>query len=117
MLGTLDFVGSSIFLLRILPIKIVSTPAKTNLVPANNTCGYSDPELDKMLEEERNLPDGDEREQLIIDIQKYIRDHVPYLTFDNPTNIVGVRTYVEGFRALPPTDQYYNNVSIIGTNN
>jgi hypothetical protein len=38
MLGTLDFVGSSIFLLRILPIKIVSTPAKTNLVPANNTC-------------------------------------------------------------------------------
>ena len=38
MLGTLDFVGSSIFLLRILPIKIVSTPASTNLVPANNTC-------------------------------------------------------------------------------
>ena len=38
MFGTLDFVGSSIFLLRILPIKIVSTPAKTNLVPANNTC-------------------------------------------------------------------------------
>lgn len=92
-------------------------PLHSSQIPANNTCGYSDPELDKMLDEERNLPDGDEREQLIIKIQKYIRDHVPYLTFDNPTNIVGVRTYVEGFRAVPPTDQYYNNVSIIGTNN
>ena len=89
-------------------------PLHSSQIPANNTTGYSDPELDKMLEQERNLSDGDEREQLIIDIQKYIRDQVPYLPFDNPTNIVGVRTYVEGFKALPPTDQYYNNVSIIG---
>ena len=44
-----------------------------------------------MLEEERNLPMVTSV-KLIIDIQKYIRDHVPYLTFDNPTNIVGVRT-------------------------
>lgn len=38
MLGTEDFVGTNIFLLSALPIRIVSIPANIKRVPANNIC-------------------------------------------------------------------------------
>ena len=38
---------------------------------------YSDPEMDKMLEAQRNTSDGPEREQIIKDIQKYLRVNLP----------------------------------------
>lgn len=91
-------------------------PLHSSGIPANNTTQYSDPKLDDMLDKERNLPDGEEREGLIKDIQIHIRENVPYVTLENPENIVGIRKYVQNFKALPPTDQYYNNVSIVGKN-
>ena len=38
MLGTEDLVGTNIFLLSALPIRIVSIPANIKRVPANNIC-------------------------------------------------------------------------------
>lgn len=96
------------------PDNNVYGPLHSSGIPENNTNYLNDPTLDEMLDKERALEDGEEREQLLYDIQKYIRDVTPYVTLENTTNIVGLHTYVEGFRAMPPSDQYYNNVSLIG---
>ena len=90
-------------------------PLHSSGIPENNNTYTNDPKLDEMLDQERSLEDGEEREQLCYDIQKYIRDLTPYVTLENSINLVGLHTYVQGFEAMPPTDQYYNFVSLIGT--
>lgn len=94
------------------PDNNVYGPLYSGGIPNNNTTFYSDPTMDKMLMQQRELADGDERKQLIIDIQKKIREDTPYITLENPTNIIAFQTYVKDFHAQAPSDQYYNNVSI-----
>ena len=98
------------------PDNNVYGPLHSSGIPENNVTDLSDPTLDDMLDRARALQDGDEREQLLYDIQKYIRDLTPFVTFENSTNIVGLQNYVEGFYAVPSSDQYYNFVSLVGQN-
>lgn len=87
-------------------------PLHSSGIPNNNTTYTDDSKLDSLLDKERSLADGDEREETCIEAQQYIKDLTPYITIANPINIVGYRNYVQGFRALAPTDQYFNNVSL-----
>lgn len=87
-------------------------PLHSSQIPENNTCFYNNPKLDEMLDRSRQLSDGTEREELVKDIQKLIRDEVPYITFDNPTNLVGVQKYIKNFVAMPTSHQIYNSVTI-----
>ena len=98
------------------PDNNVYGPLHSSGIPANNMCYLNEPELDKMLDEQRAMQDGEEREQLLYDIQKYVRDLTPFVTFENTTNIIGLQNYVEGFYAVSSADQYYNFVSLIGQN-
>ena len=54
-------------------------PFNSKQIPTNNMGFYSDPEMDKMLEAQRNTSDGPEREQIIKDIQKYLRVNLPVI--------------------------------------
>jgi len=87
-------------------------PLHSNQIPANNNCFYSNPEMDAMLDRSRELSDGPEREQLVKDIQKMIRNEVPYITFDNPINMIGTQKYITGFVAMPTSHQIYDSVVI-----
>ena len=72
-------------------------PIHSSMIPANNFCFYSDPELDKYLEQSRTLPNGPEREKAVKEAQRLIRERVPYVTFDNSEQIVGVQKNIKGF--------------------
>ncbi|MCR3955656.1 MAG: ABC transporter substrate-binding protein [Gudongella sp.] len=87
-------------------------PLHSNQIPANNNVFYSDPELDAMLDLSREMSDGPEREELVKDIQKHIRENAPYITFDNPINIIGTQKYIKGFVAMPTSHQVYNSVIV-----
>lgn len=76
-------------------------PIHTANIPANNYAYYSNPELDKLLETQRSLPNGPEREAAVIAAQRLIRSEVPYFTVDNPLQAVGVRSNVKGFVTTP----------------
>lgn len=91
-------------------------PLHSSGIPNNDITYTKDATLDQMLDKERSLPDGDERKDTVLKLQQYIKDLTPYITLENPTNIVGYRTYVENFRAIAPIDQYYNFVSMKGKN-
>lgn len=85
-------------------------PLHSDQIPDNNYCFYSNPELDKLLDLQRTLPNGPEREKAVKDAQKLIRQEVPYITFDNPDQAVGVRSYVKGFSPTPAASHFYNSV-------
>ena len=85
-------------------------PIHSNQIPDNNYCFYSNPELDKLLDAQRVLPNGPEREKAVKDAQKLIRQEVPYITFDNPDQAVGVRSNVKGFVTTPAASHFFHKV-------
>ncbi|WZL72538.1 ABC transporter substrate-binding protein [Clostridiaceae bacterium 35-E11] len=87
-------------------------PLHSDQIPANNYCFYSNPELDSLLDKSRVLPNGPEREKVVKDVQKLIRKEVPYVTFDNTEQIVGVRKYVKGFMPSPASSHKVNKTYI-----
>lgn len=87
-------------------------PFHSSMIPSNNSSFYSNAELDAMLAKSRELPDGAEREALIKDIQKHIRDNAPVITFDNPMNMIGTQKYIKNFVAMPTAHQVYNSVVV-----
>lgn len=81
-------------------------PLHTVQIPANNYCYYSNPELDKLLDASRVTPDSPEREKIVKDVQKLIRSEVPYVTYANPQQVVGVRSNVQGFNPTPAASHF-----------
>ena len=84
-------------------------PFHTKFIPVDNKSFYSDPKMDEMLEEQRRLPDGPEREAKIKEIQKYLREVNPVLPIGNAQQIVGVRSNVEGFAPTPAASHFYHS--------
>lgn len=87
-------------------------PLHSSQIPANNTTGFTTPELDALLQKSRTLEDGPEREKIVKEIQQIVRDATPYVTFDNSNNNIGVQKYVKGFDAMPTSQQYYNWIKL-----
>jgi len=65
--------------------------------------GYSDPELDKMLEEQRTITDRDERLAKIDEIQKFILEHAAMVPLYSPgwNWILAAQSNVKGFQFAP----------------
>lgn len=76
-------------------------PIHSSGIPGNNYARYSNPELDALLDLQRSLPDGPEREQAVIDAQRLIREETPYICIDNALQAVGIRSNVKGFVITP----------------
>jgi peptide/nickel transport system substrate-binding protein len=65
--------------------------------------GYSDPELDKMLEEQRTITDRDKRLAKIDEIQKFILEHAGMVPLYSPgwNWILAAQVNVKGFQFAP----------------
>ncbi len=87
-------------------------PAHSSGIPSTNSEMYSNPTLDKLLDDSRATPDGEERQKIVYDIQKLLRDETPYITISNNINYIGAQNYVEGFTAQPTAYQIYSNIKI-----
>lgn len=85
-------------------------PFNSKQIPTNNMGFYSDPEMDKMLEAQRNTSDGPEREQIIKDIQKYLRVNLPVIPVANTEQVLGIRSNVKGFVPTPAGSHFFQNV-------
>ncbi len=81
-------------------------PLHSIQIPANNYCYYSNPELDELLNASRTTPDSPEREKIVKDVQKLIREEVPYITYANPQQVAGMRSSVMGFKPTPAASHF-----------
>lgn len=84
-------------------------PFSSKSIPTSNRSFYRDDLMDKMLEDQRATPDGPERESIIKEIQKYLRQEVPVIPLANTQQIVGVRSDVEGFMPTPAASHFYQD--------
>lgn len=84
-------------------------PLHSKQIPVNNTTFYANPELDKLLDASRTTPDSPERETIVKDVQKLIRSEVPYITYANSQQVVGMRANVMGFKPTPAASHFVNN--------
>lgn len=66
-----------------------------------NFTGYSNPELDALLDQGRQTLDQDERKQIYDQIQQILIDDLPYIVMFTTTNVNAWQPYVEGYVTRP----------------
>ena len=64
-----------------------------------NFTGYSNPKVDKLLDEGNVTQGFDKRKAIYQQVNKMIVDDAPYIYLYNPANIQAYRTYVKGYAA------------------
>lgn len=62
---------------------------------------FSDPEVNKLVEQGRITPDGPEREQIYFDIQRLLAEKAPFIPLQFPSNLQGASAKVQGYTLLP----------------
>lgn len=70
----------------------------SNHPPGPNASFYSNPELDKMYEKMSKLPDGDEKKNLIIKMEKIVKDDFPWVMQYYSRNFILYHDYVKNYR-------------------
>lgn len=83
-------------------------PFSSTTIPTSNRSFYVDEKMDEMLNAQRRTPDGPEREKILKDIQKYLRQQVPVVPIANTQQIVGLRADVEGFVPTAAASHFYH---------
>lgn len=66
-----------------------------------NFTGYSNPELDELLDRGRMEADEDERYAIYADVQRIIIDEAPYIYVYVPTVVHAWQPYVQGYETRP----------------
>jgi peptide/nickel transport system substrate-binding protein len=66
-----------------------------------NVTGYSNPEVDALLDQGRRTQDPEERRAIYEQVNQMIVDDAPYIYLYNPLNIQAYRPYVQGYEARP----------------
>lgn len=87
-------------------------PYHSKQIPTNNMGFYSDPNLDAMLDAQRATSDGPEREKIVKDIQKYLRENVPVIPIANTKQVIGIRSNIKGFVPTPAASHFFDKVQI-----
>ncbi|MEY8339281.1 ABC transporter substrate-binding protein [Lachnospiraceae bacterium 62-35] len=85
-------------------------PYHSKQIPTNNMGFYNDPELDAMLDAQRATSDGPEREEIIKNIQKYLRENLPVIPIANTQQVLGIRSDVKGFVPTPAASHFFEKV-------
>ncbi|MDR1828432.1 MAG: ABC transporter substrate-binding protein [Methylobacteriaceae bacterium] len=71
-----------------------------------------DPEMDKLLESQRNITDRAKREAILKEVGKYAADHALEMELYNSNAIFGVNKRVKGFDAPPDNRLRLTNVTV-----
>ncbi len=66
-----------------------------------NFTGYSNPAVDKLLDQGNVTQGFDQRKAIYQQVNKMIVDDAPYIYLYNPANIQAFRSYVKGYAARP----------------
>ena len=87
-------------------------PYHSKQIPTNNMGFYSEPELDGMLDAQRSTSDGPEREEIVKNIQKYLRENVPVIPIANTKQVIGIRSNIKGFVPTAAASHFFDKVQI-----
>jgi peptide/nickel transport system substrate-binding protein len=69
----------------------------------NNASGYSNPQLDRILERARTAGTTNARKKLYREAVRLVLDDRPLIYLDHPHTYAGISTQLQGVRMLPDT--------------
>jgi peptide/nickel transport system substrate-binding protein len=75
-------------------------------IPVTNTPHYKNPEVDKLLDQARHVPDHDKRVALYHQAQKLIWDDCPWIFINSAQQVRVIRKEVKGYQ-LNPTQMFF----------
>lgn len=73
----------------------------------NSVANYSDPEIDKLLEQASAITDPEERKAIYIDVQKKLTEAVPWVWLYTGYEYRAMQPYVKGFTGLSNASTIY----------
>jgi peptide/nickel transport system substrate-binding protein len=73
----------------------------------NNNSGYSNPEVDRLLEQARRTNDSAERKRLYIEVLKFVERDLPEIYVYMAPKFLGVQPHVKGFTTGSLEDLFY----------
>lgn len=85
-------------------------PFHPSQIPVTNAVRNRNEEYARIMEESRSTPNGPEREKLIKQAQKLIREEVICITYANIQQVVGTRANVRGFKPSLAESHFVRNV-------
>ena len=74
-----------------------------------NFTGYSNPELDALLDQGRQTLDQEERKQIYDQIQQILIDDLPYIVTFTTTNVDAWQPYLQGYTTRPDSAVIFKN--------
>jgi len=69
----------------------------------SNVTQYSNPRVDELLKQGRSTFDQEERRKIYSQVQRIIREELPFLPVFSYSNILGRKSNLEGFKFNPNT--------------
>lgn len=89
-------------------LRVMSTDQIDNL----SDCNYSNPEYDRLLEEQATLMDKAERQKMVWEMQKILYRDAPYIILSYDNSIQAVRTdQWTGWKQIPEDGPYFFNLT------
>lgn len=85
-------------------------PFHPSQIPVTNAVRNRNEEYARIMSESRATPNGPEREALIIEAQRLMRDQVTCITYANIQQVVGTRANVRGFKPSLAESHFVRNV-------
>jgi peptide/nickel transport system substrate-binding protein len=76
----------------------------------NTYTNYTNPELDKLLEDSNKVADGPKREKIFKDIQKILANERPMIFIQVGENVLGANKNVRGFIPVATSEQNFSTV-------
>ena len=86
-------------------------PFHSAQIPVNNWMFVRDDKLDEMLTTQRAMSDGPEREALIKNIQKHLRENTYMITLVNAEQVMGIRSNIKNFKPTPAASHFFHAVT------
>lgn len=79
----------------------------------SNNAFYDNPEVNKILDKYKALPDEEERNKLYKEMQAIIVEDAPWIFAFHGQSNTGVRKRVKGYRVSPAGNYYFNGVRVV----
>ncbi|MDP9371539.1 MAG: ABC transporter substrate-binding protein [Chloroflexota bacterium] len=86
--------------------------ATKNHGAAGNRAFYSNPQVDKLLDDAQKAPDQERRKAMYQEAQKLIADDAPHVPIRHGSATAGAQKHVQGFQMHPLQAQVYTQVSL-----
>jgi len=75
---------------------------------------WSDPEIDRLLDEIQATPDQDERAALYAELQVYMQENPPFIYLYQPVQFEAINTKVQGYSPFPAETYDLFDVFVVG---